>query len=173
MLPPLLAAFLLQALAILTQVAALSEIMRLVAMALLVQAYCRSPKGLDLQRTIDLANDLLHQALLARLGLQVALGRSFDTAFWPKKLLHALLRADFCLFRSRFRPKMESGAFQQHLEALQAEYERVLLEKSELQKGLLQDFEALPKPQALVFDVFLSWVNPQRGSRPCFDAWKT
>lgn len=31
-------------------------------MALLVVAWCRSPKGLDMQRTIGLANDLLHQA---------------------------------------------------------------------------------------------------------------
>lgn len=47
---------------------------------------------------------------------------------------------------------MESGAFQLHLEALQAEYDRVLLEKSELQKGLQQqELETVTKPQARSF----------------------
>eukprot|EP00434_Breviolum_minutum_P002590 symbB.v1.2.002289.t1/scaffold107.1/size327550/5 len=50
-LPLLLAALGLQVVAGLVQVVSLSEMIRVVATGLLVGAYCRSPKGWELQRT--------------------------------------------------------------------------------------------------------------------------
>lgn len=61
MLPLLLAALCLQVLAAVVQVVAVSEMVRVLATGLLVSAWCRSPKGLEMRRTITLANDVLHQ----------------------------------------------------------------------------------------------------------------
>eukprot|EP00437_Effrenium_voratum_P028315 CAMPEP_0181412674 /NCGR_PEP_ID=MMETSP1110-20121109/8554_1 /TAXON_ID=174948 /ORGANISM="Symbiodinium sp., Strain CCMP421" /LENGTH=86 /DNA_ID=CAMNT_0023535415 /DNA_START=11 /DNA_END=271 /DNA_ORIENTATION=- len=62
-LPLLLAALCLQVLAAFIQELALSEIVRVLATGLLVAAWCRSPRGLELERTIRLANDVLHQVM--------------------------------------------------------------------------------------------------------------
>mmetsp|Transcript_20253 Transcript_20253/g.45802 ORF Transcript_20253/g.45802 Transcript_20253/m.45802 type:complete len:90 (+) Transcript_20253:48-317(+) len=60
-LPLLLAALGLQILAAVIEAVAIGEIIRVLSTGLLCAAWLRSPGGLELERTIRLANDVLHQ----------------------------------------------------------------------------------------------------------------
>eukprot|EP00439_Symbiodinium_sp_Y106_P087525 s2_g70.t1 len=60
-LPLLLAALGLQILAAVVEAIALAEVIRVLSTGLLCAAWLRSPGGLEVERTIRLANDILHQ----------------------------------------------------------------------------------------------------------------